>query len=72
MGNANSLGTLFCREIGVKKPLLFLTLVVLLALPLACENRAFNEPISPLLAPTPTPTAAWSYQVNSPTATATP
>ncbi len=72
MGNANSLRTLFCREIGVKKPFLFLILAVLLALPLACENRAFNEPISPLLAPTPTPTPAWGYQDSAATPTATP
>ena len=71
MGNANILGTDFPRGIGVKK-LLFLTLIVLLALPLACDSRVFNQPVSPLLAPTNTPTPAWSYPTYYPTATATP
>jgi hypothetical protein len=57
---------------AVTKPLLFLTLIALLALPLACDTRAFNQPISPLLAPTATPTPAWGYATSYPTPTPTP
>jgi hypothetical protein len=61
----------FFRGISVKK-LLFLTLIVLLALPLACDSRVFNQPVSSLIAPTSTPTPAWSYVVSNPTPTPTP
>lgn len=66
MGNANVMRKHFGGGV-VKKPLVFLTFIVLLALPLACQNRAFNTPVSPIVAPTPTPSLVWSNQaVGSP------
>lgn len=62
MGNANVITSDFGQGESVKKLLVFLTLVVFLALPLACGNRAFNTPVSPIVAPTPTPSLVWSYQ----------
>jgi hypothetical protein len=61
-GNANICLTDFLTGDCLKKLLCFLTLMALLALPLACQNRAFNEPVSPIVASTPTPTPVWSYQ----------
>ena len=72
MGNALSPVSILFRGIDVKKSLFFLPLIVLLALPLACDTRAFNQPVSPLVAPTPTPTPAVSYQNSVPVPTATP
>jgi hypothetical protein len=68
------LGILCLWGKAVKKQLLCLTFLLLLGLPLACANRIFNSPVSPVSVPTPTPTPAWSYpsSPNIPTPTPTP
>ncbi len=60
-------------RLSLKRTLSFLTLAILLLLPLACAERTLNQPVSPAYAATPTPpTNQATASVSTPTATATP